>query len=109
MLAVFLALAIQLVSVADEIAIGKQAQAEIRRQTPEVTDPAVAAYVRRIGSQLAAHAGAPAPRPSQTKPELAVFDVLIARAMAKEPDERPASAGALAADAHAALRGIPSA
>ena len=50
------ALAIQLVSVSDEIAIGKQAQSEIRRKTPELTDPTVRAYVSRIGRQLAAHA-----------------------------------------------------
>jgi predicted Zn-dependent protease len=50
------ALAIQLVSVSDEIAIGRQAQSEIRRKTPELTDPTVRAYVSRIGRQLAAHA-----------------------------------------------------
>jgi predicted Zn-dependent protease len=49
-------LAIQLVSVADEIAIGKQAQTEIRRKTPELTDATVRAYVSRIGGQLAVHA-----------------------------------------------------
>ena len=48
--------AIQLVSVSDEIAIGKHAQAEIRRQTPELSDSAVTAYVSRIGRQLAGHA-----------------------------------------------------
>ena len=52
-----LVLSIQLVSVADEITIGKQAQAEVKRQTPEVPDSTVTAYVRRIGGQLAAHAG----------------------------------------------------
>ena len=52
-----LVLAIQLVSVADEITIGKQMQAEVRRQTPELSDATVTAYVRRIGGQLAAHAG----------------------------------------------------
>jgi predicted Zn-dependent protease len=51
-----LALAISLVSVQDEIAIGKQAQAQVKRETPEVSDPAVRAYVARIGGQLAAHA-----------------------------------------------------
>ena len=50
------ALAIQIVSVTDEIAIGKQAQGEIRRKTPELTDATVRAYVSRIGRQLAAHA-----------------------------------------------------
>jgi predicted Zn-dependent protease len=48
--------AIQLVSVSDEIAIGKQAQAEIKRQTPELTDSTVTSYVARVGRQLAAHA-----------------------------------------------------
>jgi predicted Zn-dependent protease len=49
--------AIQLVSVEDEIAIGKQAQVEIRKQTPQLEDAAVLAYVTRIGRQLAAKAG----------------------------------------------------
>lgn len=48
--------AIQLVSVADEIAIGKQAQAEVKRATPAVGDRAVQAYVARLGRSLAAHA-----------------------------------------------------
>ena len=48
--------AIQLVSVDDEIAIGKQAQVEVRKQTPELEDATVHAYVTRIGRQLAAHA-----------------------------------------------------
>src|SRR5262245_24400911 len=51
-----LLLAIQLVSVSDEIAIGRQAQAEIKRQTPELTDSAFTSYVSRVGRQLAAHA-----------------------------------------------------
>jgi predicted Zn-dependent protease len=54
--ALVLLLAIQLVSVTDEIAIGKQAQAEVKRQTPELSDSAVASFVSRIGRQLAAHA-----------------------------------------------------
>ena len=56
MRAVALVLAIQLVSVADEIAIGKQAQAEVRRQTPELDDATVNAFVARVGRRLAAHA-----------------------------------------------------
>jgi beta-barrel assembly-enhancing protease len=48
--------AIQLVSVADEIAIGKQAQAEVKRETPAIGDRAVQAYVARLGRTLAAHA-----------------------------------------------------
>jgi predicted Zn-dependent protease len=50
------AIALELVSVADEIAIGKEAQAKVRKETPQVTDPAVRAYVARIGRELAAHA-----------------------------------------------------
>ena len=48
--------AIQLVSVADEIAIGKQAQTKVKQETPQVSDAAVQGYVARIGRQLAAHA-----------------------------------------------------
>jgi predicted Zn-dependent protease len=51
------AAAIQLISVADEIAIGKQAQAQVKRETPAVGDPAVQSYVARLGRTLAAHAG----------------------------------------------------
>jgi predicted Zn-dependent protease len=54
--------AIQLVSVEDEIAIGKQAQVEVRKQTPQLEDAAAQAYVTRIGRQLAAKAG-PSTRP----------------------------------------------
>jgi predicted Zn-dependent protease len=48
--------AMQLISVADEIAIGKQAQAKMRKETPRVTDSVARAYVARIGGELAAHA-----------------------------------------------------
>ena len=48
--------AVQLVSVRDEIAIGKQAQAQVKRETPEVSDATVRTYVARVGRQLAAHA-----------------------------------------------------
>ena len=48
--------AIQLVSVADEIAIGKQAQAQVKRETPALSDATVQAYVARLGRTLAAHA-----------------------------------------------------
>jgi predicted Zn-dependent protease len=44
------------VSVADEITIGKQAQAETRKNTPEAGDAAVRAYVAKIGARLGAHA-----------------------------------------------------
>ena len=56
MRALVVLLAIQLVSVTDEIAIGKQAQVDVKRQTPQLSDSAVTAYVSRIGRQLAAHA-----------------------------------------------------
>jgi predicted Zn-dependent protease len=45
-----------LISVADEIAIGKQAQAEVRKTTPELKDAAVQAYISRIGRRLAGQA-----------------------------------------------------
>ena len=48
--------AIDLISVADEIAIGKQAQAEVRRETPELHEKNVQAYIARIGKRLATHA-----------------------------------------------------
>lgn len=48
--------AMQLVSVADEIAIGRQAQAKVKQETPQLRDAAVQAYAARIGRQLAAHA-----------------------------------------------------
>jgi beta-barrel assembly-enhancing protease len=53
---VTLLLAIQLVSVSDEIAIGRHAQGEVRPQTPQLADVAVNHYVARIGHQLAIHA-----------------------------------------------------
>jgi predicted Zn-dependent protease len=48
--------AIQLLSVADEITIGKQAQAKVRKETPRVTDSRTVAYVSEIGRKLASHA-----------------------------------------------------
>ena len=48
--------ALQLVSVADEIAIGRQAQAKVTQETPQVKDAAVQAYVARVGRRLATHA-----------------------------------------------------
>jgi predicted Zn-dependent protease len=51
--------AITLVSVSDEIAIGREAQAEISRQTPQVREGAVTGYIERVGRQLAARAGGP--------------------------------------------------
>ena len=48
--------AINFVSVQDEIAVGKEAQAQVRRQTPELHDETVHAYIVKIGRQLAARA-----------------------------------------------------
>ena len=50
------AAAVQLVSVADEIAIGKQAQAKVKKETPPLKDAAARAYIERIGRRLAARA-----------------------------------------------------
>ena len=43
--------AVRFVSVSDEIAIGKQAQARVRRETPEVSDAPVRAFVARVARQ----------------------------------------------------------
>jgi predicted Zn-dependent protease len=48
--------AIALISVKDEIAIGRDAQQQVKREVPELSDAAVAGYVRGIGRQLAARA-----------------------------------------------------
>jgi beta-barrel assembly-enhancing protease len=48
--------AISLVSVEQEIEIGKQADAQVRQQTRELRDHETASYVRSIGRRLAAHA-----------------------------------------------------
>ncbi|MFB8276146.1 serine/threonine-protein kinase [Nocardia colli] len=53
-----------------------------------------------------AHLAEPPPRPSAANPALPPqLDTVIARAMAKDPEDRYPSCGALAADAFAALRG----
>jgi beta-barrel assembly-enhancing protease len=49
----------QLISVNDEIRIGAAAQEEVRKATPEITDAAVANFIRGIGQRLVAHAGGP--------------------------------------------------
>lgn len=48
-----------LISVKDEIRLGRETQATVRRQTPRVTEPEVASYVREIGRRLTARAGGP--------------------------------------------------
>lgn len=56
------------------------------------------------GMLITAHLMAPIPRPSQLRPGIpTAFDAVIARGMAKRPEERFASAGELAAAAHQAL------
>ena len=61
MLAAFAAplAALSLISVSDEIQLGKQAQQEVRKQVPELHDAAVVGHVRSIGRQLVARAGGP--------------------------------------------------
>ena len=55
---------------------------------------------------IGAHLNLPPPRPSDANPELSsAFDDVIARGMAKEPDDRYGSAGALARAATRALAG----
>jgi predicted Zn-dependent protease len=51
------ALAAQLVSVSDEIALGKQAQSQVRKEVSELADRQVVDYVQSIGRRLAARAG----------------------------------------------------
>jgi predicted Zn-dependent protease len=53
------AAAINLVSVEQEIEIGRQANAQVRRQMPELGDPEVTAYVGGIGRRLVAVAPGP--------------------------------------------------
>jgi predicted Zn-dependent protease len=48
-----------LVSVEDEIQIGREANAEIRREVPELTDGQVASYVRGLGQRLTSQAPGP--------------------------------------------------
>ena len=50
---------VRLISVEDEIQLGRQAQAEVRKQVPELTDREVKAYVTSIGRRLAGRATGP--------------------------------------------------
>ena len=51
--------AISLVSVEQEVGIGREAQTQVRKQVPDVRDSEVIAYVRRLGARLTPHAGGP--------------------------------------------------
>src|SRR5688572_2749810 len=51
--------AITLVSVEDEIAIGRQANAQVRKEMPEVGDAQVIGYIRSIGQRLVRRAPGP--------------------------------------------------
>ncbi len=53
------AVALSLVSVRQEVEIGRQAQQEVKKEVPEVHDAAVARYVSGIGRKLAANARGP--------------------------------------------------
>lgn len=46
----------QLVSVHDEIQIGREAQTELLRQLPQVSDPTIRGYVSALGRELAGYA-----------------------------------------------------
>ena len=51
--------ALRLISVNDEIALGRQAQQEVRRQVPELRDGVVNNYIENLGRRLAARADGP--------------------------------------------------
>jgi predicted Zn-dependent protease len=51
--------ALKLISVNDEIAIGRQAQQDVRRQVPELRDATVNNYVENLGRRIAARADGP--------------------------------------------------
>lgn len=50
---------LQLVSVKDEIAIGRKAQQQVRQEVPRVRDTAVTSYVAGLGRRIAARADGP--------------------------------------------------
>jgi predicted Zn-dependent protease len=50
---------LSLLSVEDEIALGKEAQSEVRKQVPALTDRQVTSYMDGVFRQLARHAGGP--------------------------------------------------
>jgi len=50
---------LRLISIEDEIQIGRHSQAEVRKQVPRLTDGQVNAYIAAIGRRLTARAGGP--------------------------------------------------
>jgi predicted Zn-dependent protease len=48
-----------LISVKDEIALGREAQHQVKRDVPVLEDRTVVQYVTRVGRRLVAHAGGP--------------------------------------------------
>ncbi len=50
---------VALISVNQEVALGRQTQRQVKSHVPELADRAVVAYVQSIGRRLAAHAGGP--------------------------------------------------
>ena len=68
--------------------------------------PPYAGSSNEIEKALRGHVNEPEPRPTEARPDLpAAFDAVIERAMAKDPDRRFPSAGALAQAALAAAEG----
>jgi predicted Zn-dependent protease len=59
LLTVTTASAVTLISVQDEISLGKAAQRQVRTEIPDLADPAIVSYVRGIGERLAAAARGP--------------------------------------------------
>jgi predicted Zn-dependent protease len=51
--------ALRLISVNDEIALGRQAQQDVRRQIPELRDSVVSNYIENLGRRLAVRADGP--------------------------------------------------
>jgi predicted Zn-dependent protease len=51
--------AFSLISVDQEVQIGRQAQAEVRQQIPEVRDRGVTSYIQSLGRTITAHADGP--------------------------------------------------
>jgi predicted Zn-dependent protease len=50
---------LSLISVSQEIELGKETQQQVRRKIPQVGDRAVVSYVQSVGRRLAANAGGP--------------------------------------------------